>query len=235
MSSRHSGFTLVELAIVLMIIGLLIGGILKGQELINNARVTTTLRHIKSFDAATITFQDSYGALPGDIVNPATRLPNCAAANCNLSGNGNSIIGNPTALSSDENAVFWLHLSAANLVSGIDMNSNWTGTNFYTASYPAAPAGGFFGIIHYDVAPDSTFVNGVYGVHWTISKIGTPNSIDPAIPINFMARIDQKIDDGKPWSGDFIANAYCGGLLNAGDLIYPTGSELCSAAMRTGF
>ena len=76
---NEGGFTLVELAIVMIIIGLLIGGILKGQELINNARVSSSVTQIKGAEAAINTFRDKYAALPGDIANAAARLPNCGA------------------------------------------------------------------------------------------------------------------------------------------------------------
>ena len=78
----QAGFTLVELAIVMIIIGLLIAGVLKGQALIGNAKVTAQVAQIKSIDAATSTFKDMYAALPGDMLNATNRLPNCAAAPC---------------------------------------------------------------------------------------------------------------------------------------------------------
>ena len=80
--TSQAGFTLVELAIVMIIIGLLIAGVLKGQELIANARVTSTVAQIKAIDAATSTFKDTYDSLPGDMTAPTTRLPNCLAAPC---------------------------------------------------------------------------------------------------------------------------------------------------------
>ena len=61
----QAGFTLVELAIVMIIIGLLIAGVLKGQALINNARVTSTVAQTKAIEAATTTFKDTYAALAG--------------------------------------------------------------------------------------------------------------------------------------------------------------------------
>ncbi len=82
---QQKGFTLVELAIVLMIIGLLIGGILKGQELIQNARITSTIRQFKNSDAATLTFLDSHGAFLGDVIMADT---------CGLAANATSYNGN---------------------------------------------------------------------------------------------------------------------------------------------
>ncbi|HIL28602.1 MAG TPA: prepilin-type N-terminal cleavage/methylation domain-containing protein, partial [Micavibrio sp.] len=83
---KQAGFTLVELAVVMIIIGLLIGGVLKGQELIANAQIASTVAGIKGIDAATSTFNDTYNAFPGDMSNALTRLPNCAAPCAN--GNG---------------------------------------------------------------------------------------------------------------------------------------------------
>src|SRR5271166_4848058 len=95
--SRRSqaGFTLVELAIVMIIIGLLIAGVLKGQELIGNARTTATVAQIKAIDAGVSTFKDTYASLPGDMTNPTVRLPNCAAGTaCGNAGNGDGQLAN---------------------------------------------------------------------------------------------------------------------------------------------
>ncbi len=63
---KQSGFTLIELAIVLVIIGLLLGGVLKGQELINSAKIKNIVNDFNSTSAAIYGYQDRYKALPGD-------------------------------------------------------------------------------------------------------------------------------------------------------------------------
>ena len=63
---NQKGFTLVEIAIVLVIVGLLIGGILKGQSMIRNAKVKRLVNEIEGIRAAALSYQDRYGMLPGD-------------------------------------------------------------------------------------------------------------------------------------------------------------------------
>ena len=138
-NQSQKGFTLVELAIVMTIIGLLIGGILKGQELMENARTTATIAQVKAYEAATTSFRDSYNAMPGDLPNALNRIPNCTA-NCNpvAATAGNSIIGlpgwgaggfaaqvaatgmpKPPAAVGDETGLFWMHLLLSDLISGV--------------------------------------------------------------------------------------------------------------------
>ncbi len=76
---KQKGFTLVELAIVLVIVGLLIGGILKGQQLMENASITATVSQVKAIEAATTSFRDSYGELPGDLTDANSKISECEA------------------------------------------------------------------------------------------------------------------------------------------------------------
>ena len=69
------GFTLVEIAIVLVIVGLLLGAVLKGQELIFNSKVKSTYNMSKEMAAAIYSYQDRYRRLPGDDTQAATRFP----------------------------------------------------------------------------------------------------------------------------------------------------------------
>src|SRR5437763_13829667 len=79
MKSQQSGFTLVEIAIVLVIIGLLLGGILKGQELINSARVKNIANDFRVIPTYVYAYQDKFRALPGDDANVAVHVTNGTA------------------------------------------------------------------------------------------------------------------------------------------------------------
>jgi len=205
---RHSekGFTLVELAVVMIIIGLLIGGILKGQELIANAEVAATVSGIKSIDGATSTFQDKYDDLPGDIQNVGNRLPNCAGA-CNINGNGDSrLTGNaPLAAPAGEQQRFFLHLNAANLLGGL---SGAGGAAAWGNQYPEAEVGGGFHAAYHGggaVGAGAPPVGHYLSLVFTPGGAGANNAITP----NQAQRIDSKLDDGVPNTGDVVSNGGC--------------------------
>lgn len=110
--TRQSGFTLVEIAIVLVIIGLLLGGVLKGQALIDNAKYKNFVKQIESVRAATLTFQDQFKGLPGDLLN-VSALDSAATP-----GNGDGLIAGGACNAVEESCVVWSHLRYAGLIAG---------------------------------------------------------------------------------------------------------------------
>lgn len=205
-----SGFTLVELAIVLMIIGLLIGGVLRGQELMNNARVTALIQQVKAYQGAIVTFNDTYSSYPGDIPTAVERVPGCTAANFCFSGDGNGIIGSPalsavqlnqsgSAVPARETSMFWKHLAMTHLISGIKPSAD-----------PSQPASG-------DTHPQSKLANGVFVI--ATKTTGEPDSFasGPLLKLQQAPastgyalspmkafQVDTKMDDGMPNAG-FVA------------------------------
>lgn len=221
----QAGFTLVELAIVMIIIGLLIGGVLKGQQLITNAQVAATVAQIKSIDAATTSFKDQYAGMPGDLTNPGARLPNCLL-NCAIAGNGDGKVDTPAggainfgAVPGNEQLAYWAQLNKAGLLTGI---------NPPNALGVGAPStwGGY--------APASKINGGGFDVGWYGGGVAFPSQSAGAVGLNVLsghylalhgqpgvamsaivadafmtsniaARIDTKIDDGVPNTGSVLA------------------------------
>ena len=120
MRTSQKGFTLVEIAIVLVIIGLLLGGILKGQEMITQAKIKNVIADMSGVSAAMYGYQDRYKALPGDDKNANSRWASTA------SGTGDGVIqgvytvtASGTATDATKEAgFFWHHLRLSGFVSG---------------------------------------------------------------------------------------------------------------------
>ena len=193
MKKTQSGFTLVEIAIVLVIIGLLLGGVLKGQELINSAKVKNLANDFRTIPLYIYGYQDKFKRLPGDddaadkrfgTTSPGTKATTPTdhkLANGIIEGKWDS------ETVTDENVLFWQHVRLAGLASG--------STDFKdsaTASLPSNAEGGRVGIQM--VTP----VTGLSGTYYICS--GGINS-------KLAQQLDTTMDDGAPDKGTLRALA----------------------------
>ena len=186
MLRRDSGFTLIEIAIVLVIIGLLLGGVLKGQELITSARVRNLISQQDGIKAAFFGFQDRYRALPGDYASASANI-----AGVTNNGNGNGQIEGPPAT---EDILVWDHLSHAGFING-QYTFNATISDTTNPKNPYS--------VYLQLVWDNT-----YGTGGPPAKhnVKTGNQI----PVEILAEVDRKVDDGDPYRGAFQFSTYTG-------------------------
>ena len=189
---KQAGFTLIEIAIVLVIIGLLLGGVLKGQELINTARVRSLSNNIDGITSAWFSFSDRYRAFPGDYAQAAVNLPNITT-----NGDASGIVGDSTTI--DERALVWSHLQAAGYITG---------------NYPdpaAAPVVATMYNCPVTTCPDNGFGQGMVIDNGALQQSGGSNAHElitgSAIPSDVLAELDRKIDDGTPSAGSMQLGA----------------------------
>ncbi len=176
MKNKHSGFTLIEIAIVLVIIGLLLGGVLKGQELITQAKIKNIANDISGISVAVYGYQDRYKRLPGDDSGAAVRWTSPLA----VAGDSNGQIGLAgvkavfdCTIEVGENCQIWQHLRLSGFIGG----------NAAIKSSPQNAVGGVLQIQH-----------GALGLSGSvICSTGLLGKIAFAV--------DAQFDDGNPGTG----------------------------------
>jgi len=199
---KQSGFTLIELAIVLVIIGLLLGGVLKGQELINSAKVKNFAADFRTIPIYIYGYQDRFKALPGDDLRATTHVT------ATRNGNGDGALGgtwqDSGAASTSEAYNFWQHVRLANLATGVTdaANADWRPTN---------ADGNPIGIM----AGTATAAN-------SAMRDGAGNAIRGSYIIcstgvlgKYVTQLDTTMDDGVASTGSMLATLTSGYTLGA--------------------
>lgn len=207
-TTKQSGFTLVELAIVLVIIGLIVGGVLAGQDLIKAAEQRAAVGQIEKLDTVVNAFRGKYNGIPGDVQNPATfgfTLPGATTTQ------GNGTLDTPNGLDG-EPAVFFAHLATASLINeSITRNqAQATTTTMSTSIGDYAPISKLGKGIHV-TAQSGGGVNYYMLDNSSIAATGviTPgySAMSPIVAFN----MDSKLDDGIPTTGKVMVAQTVGG------------------------
>lgn len=205
---KQTGFTLIEIALVLLVIGLILGGLLKGQALIENARVRSLANQIHSVNAAWYAFIDRYRALPGDLATADAQLDSGLD-----NGDGNGRVNTP-----EEVALVWQHLAAGGFIPGsFDGIADTAGTTgdveCATTTCPTNPYGGFMKL--------SNGTSGTDRLH-----LITGGNIPPSA----LAQLDLKLDDGNPATGAFISFPENDECATGGSWLIDDDATSCSGA-----
>lgn len=222
---RWSGFTLVELAIVLVIIGLIVGAVLAGKDLVRGAQIRAQMKQVEDIKSAALAFKLKYGCLPGDCANATSFLTGASQPDKVTNGNGNGLIDrgdctNRCSYTWQWGGLEWKyvfdHLAAAGMFNFATYDETLAGNSNNRAGYgyPAcamAPEG-----LWNAGQPGSpgTFDCGVilsYEFNGHYVRIGAAPLYSSISYLNFNAglipsvaqQMDEKFDDGKPASGTF--------------------------------
>jgi prepilin-type N-terminal cleavage/methylation domain-containing protein len=202
---RQSGFTLIEIAIVLVIIGLLLGGILKGQELINSARVKNLATDFRNIPVFIYGYQDKFKALPGDDsaavahVGTATVTPGA--------GNGDGVIEGDwdSTTNTDESYLFWQHVRLAGLAPGP--------TALAATDYQ--PRNAIGGVIGVQGAAPFTGMTGTYFI------------CSDSIQGRYAKQLDTQLDDGNTATGSLMVGTTLPTAIATGSIVDSTPYTVC--------
>lgn len=235
-SHHHQGFSLVELSVVLVILGLLVGGVMAGRHLIASAKQTRMISEIQEYKSAIMHFRERYGSYPGDMPNATSYWSTCTnnTANNPCNGNGDSRIGGFLGFYTNEAFRAWEHLSLAGLIAG---NYNASGMTIHS---------GFLRIVTTSIdensVPKSAFADdAVYMLGWVDMSLAlapylfnkefiavgslTPGAGPAQATFGRLftpeeaSLIDQKLDDGNARTGHVYSTVH-----------WPTSPPLCSTA-----
>ena len=238
----RAGFTLVELSIVLVVIGLLAGGVLGGQSLIRNAELKSIISDYTKYKAAAGEFKKQYGSFPGDIVDAQDFWGVCGPSTGACNGNGDGLLNMAGGASSQgESYQFWRQLALSGRIVGSFTGFSGPGSAVHTVPGSNAPAGRITSS-GWEAGNATFFLDGTsYGAsafldYGNFLRFGgaTGNSSlnTPVLSPKDAWNIDTKLDDGNPGHGTVIAshwgtctNASSNSDLTAGYKLTSTGSQ----------
>lgn len=210
-----AGFTLVEVAIVLVIIGLILGGVFKGQALIDSARVRSIQSELTGIQSAWLSFADRYRAIPGDFARADLQIDSAARP-----GNGNGRLD-----SAGERAGVWQQLALAGFISG---SFDGSAANVGTAGGVDCTA---------STCPKNPF-NGYYKIAYGSQAAGSESAANEILtgrqmPVGILAQLDTRLDDGVAMTGRFqVHRDYVSTCTRNGNWDHASANANCVGVLR---
>lgn len=214
----NRGFSLVEISIVLVILGLLTGGILGGKALISASELRAIGTEFSRYQTAVVNFNENYNGLPGDIANaqsywgiadvtPATCVSTAGSGTQTCNGNADGMVVPSTG--SQESFRFWQHLANAGLLEG-NYDGITHGASIVSSTAANSPVSkfsqGLWWTWYYGNLTSTTYFDGFYGNFLLMGGAVADNA-----PTGFILtpeqlwNLDTKLDDGKPAQGNLVA------------------------------
>jgi len=199
MRQQQSGFTLIEIAIVLVIIGLLLGGVLKGQELITQAKIKNVINDFNGVSTAVYGYQDRYRRIPGDDPAATTRWTILNSVTLPATAGDGQLTGNfdDNTSTYSETQMFWADLRLAGFISGD------TATLAAATALPQNAASGNLGVQWATVtAPGAGGGSATSPLQFSAPGLLVCST---QLPGKIAESVDVQLDDGHPNTGSIRA------------------------------
>lgn len=233
MRRRTNGFTILELTMVVAIIGLIMGALVIGQDVIFNSKITSVVAEVEKYRSATETFYDQYQQLPGDFNNAQDQWgakASCAGAGLNVrsatsatcNGDGDGIMDSTATA---EPFCFWQHLENAALLTEDYSCATGDGTNFYVPGTDIGKISKFAG--GWIPGSFSATINDLALTSYNILNTVTYGTFT----VTDALAIETKLDDGAPGTGNVqLSNA--GGCVSGGAYVTTYQKPDCNLKIR---
>ena len=226
-----SGFSLVELSIVLVILGLLTGGIVAGQSLIHAASLRKVTNDAQNFSIMIFSFYEKYGQYPGDMSNATAfwgESNNCGGSDLNgvCNGNADGVMTNSAGMAR-EHWQFWRHMAKADMIPGEFTGVGANGIGHVAKAGENVPESNYGSAVWHVVTSEGTgpyaFINTEMTGEVDLDLAPVHTSMWPGGAIMLPEdtwNLDNKVDDGKPATGKFISHwwEYCTLASNQNDI-----------------